>query len=426
MSSSAAAATAATAVSLILKPKTEEGKAETHAISVIEDSFHIKKILNYLPIIVLVVILLIVFVSSDLLTGNWPIFVSLILTFLYVLYIHYVSPNNFLKLKDSGDTIFPSPPDDDFTIKGSSSEKIIRIVIPVALFILGLGMGFGSIQASEKVSNLDLTRSMIGFGSILIIGALIFGLYKRFGENKPLSEWIHYVVISILIGVPMIVRGNEIQQNMDKVKDDPLASQENKENFAKTSADLILGFGLFFQIAFFLALGYFIWRHIKPKDNGGFKKTGKIAAIITFVVLLGIPASIFLAASQKNKGIAGAEDLTKYGQKAFLVHGIIWFIALISLIVTIFGDTLQLTTHKFLIPIALVILIIVGYIAFPITFAATNLKEPSATDILNKDNKPNNEFANSGYYQQLRQEVIKELQKKDPNNAVNEEVIKAA
>jgi len=426
MSSSAAAATAATAVSLILKPKTEEGKAETHAISVIEDSFHIKKILNYLPIIVLVVILLIVFVSSDLLTGNWPIFVSLILTFLYVLYIHYVSPNNFLKLKDSGDTIFPSPPDDDFTIKGSSSEKIIRIVIPVALFILGLGMGFGSIQASEKVSNLDLTRSMIGFGSILIIGALIFGLYKRFGENKPLSEWIHYVVISILIGVPMIVRGNEIQQNMDKVKDDPLASQENKENFAKTSADLILGFGLFFQIAFFLALGYFIWRHIKPKDNGGFKKTGKIAAIITFVVLLGIPASIFLAASQKNKGIAGAEDLTKYGQKAFLVHGIIWFIALISLIVTIFGDTLQLTTHKFLIPIALVILIIVGYIAFPITFAATNLKEPSATDILNKENNPNNEFANSGYYQQLRQEVIKELQKKDPNNAVNEEVIKAA
>ena len=425
-SAAAAATTAATAVSLILKPQSEEGKAEARAVSVLEDSFHIKKLLNYLPIIVLVVIILISFVSSDLLTGNWPIFVSLILTFLYVLYIHYVSPNNFLKLKDSGDTIVPSPPDADFTIKGSFSEIMIRIVLPIFLFILGLGMGFGSIQASDKVSNIDLTRSLIGFGSILLIGSLIFGLYKRFGENKPISEWIHYIVISILIGVPMIVRGNEIQQNMDKVKDDPLASQENKENFAKTSADLILGFGLFFQIAFFLAVGYFIWRHTKPEDKGGLIQRGIIMAIVAFVLLLGIPASIFLAASQKSEGIAGAKDLTEYGQKTFLVHGIVWFIALIGLIVTTLGQTLQITTHKFLIPIALVILIIVGYIAFPITFAATNLKEPSATDILNKDNNPNNEFADSGYYQQLREEVMKDLEKKDPNNAGNVEMINSA
>jgi len=238
-SAAAAATTAATAVSLILKPQSEEGKAEARAVSIIQDSFHI---LNYLPIIVLVVILLIAFVSSDLLTGNWPIFVSMILTFLYVLYIHSISPNNFLKLKDSGDTIFPSPPDEDFTIKGSSSEKIIRIVIPVAMFILGLGMGFGSIQASvlEKVSNLDLTRSMIGFGSILLIGALIFGLYKSFGENKPISEWIHYIVISILIGVPMIVRGNEIQQNMDKVK-------RKQRNFRKIKRRFNIGFRFIFS-----------------------------------------------------------------------------------------------------------------------------------------------------------------------------------
>jgi len=422
----AAAGTAASAASLILNPKTEEGKTETNSVSALEDSLHIKKILNYLPIIVLVVILLIVFVSSDLLTGNWPIFVSMILTFLYVLYIHSISPNNFLKLKDSGDTIFPSPPDEDFTIKGSSSEKIIRIVIPVALFILGLGMGFGSIQASEKVSNVDLTRSMIGFGSILLIGALIFGLYKRFGEKQDISEWIHYVVISVVIGVPMIVRGNEIQKNMDNVNDDPLSTKENKETFAKSSADLILGFGLFFQIAFFMACSYFIWRHIKPEDDGGLTKFGKIAAIITFVVLLGIPASIFLAASQKSDGIAGAKDLTEYGQKVFLVHGIIWFIALVSLIITIFGDTLQFTIHKFLIPIALIILVIVGYISFPITFAATNLKEPSAETILNKENNPNNEYANSGYYKQLREEVMKDLIKKDPNNVNNETVINRA
>lgn len=416
-----------TASSSILNPKTEEGKKETNAISSIEDSLHIKKILNYLPIIVIVIIVLIGFVSSELMTskGNWPIFVSLILTFLYVLYIHSISPNKFIVMKSSDDTILPSPPDAIFNISDSLSNIGIRIILPVCLFILGLGMGFGSIQASEKVSNVDITRSMIGFGSILLIGGIIIALYKRFGENQPISEWIHYIIISILVGVPMIVRGNEIQQTMDKVNDDPLSSKESKESFAKTTADLILGFGLFFQIAFFLTVGYFIWRNTNSK---GLNQIGKIAAIIAFVLVIGIPASIFLAASQKSKGIAGVEDLTEYGQKTFLVHGIVWFIALIGLIITTLGQSPQITTHKFLIPIALVILVIVAYIAFPSVFAVNNnlLKEPSATDVLNKDNQPNNEFANSGYYQQLRQEVIKELQKKDPNNAVNEEVINTA
>jgi len=417
------------ASSNILNPDTEEGKKETNAISSIEEALHIKKILNYLPIVVIVIIVLIGFVSWELMAskGNWPIFVSLILTFLYVLYIHSISPNKFIQMKDSDDmTIIPSPPDTDFSISDSLSNIGIRIILPVCLFILGLGMGFGSIQASDKVSNVDLTRSMIGFGSILLIGGIIIALYKWFGEKQPISEWIHYIVISILVGVPMIVRGNEIQQTMDKVNDDPLSSKENKEGIAKTSADLILGFGLFFQIAFFLAIGYFIWRHTKPESDGGLTQTGKIAAVIAFALVIGTPASIFLAASQKSEGVAGAQDLTEYGQKAFLVHGIVWFIALIGLIVTTFGQTSQITTHKFLIPIALVILVIVAYIAFPSVFAVNNLKEPSATDVLNKDNQPNNEFANSGYYQQLRQEVTKELQKKDPNNAVNDEVINTA
>ena len=440
------AAAAAAAAIRILDPNNDDGKTEKNAISLLEDSLHIKKISNYLPIIVLVVILLITFVSSELLIGNWPIFVSLILTFLYVLYIHYLSPNSFLVLREENAIILPSPPDEPlfsntsplFTLpipwfhgvtlnvaptRGNVQFYGIPIIL-FCLFILGLGMGFGSIQASDKVSNFDLTRSMIGFGSILLIGAMIFGICKILIEKEPLREWIHYIVISFLIGVPMIVRGNEIQINMDNVKDDPLSTKENKETFAKSSADLILGFGLFFQIAVFLAVGYIIWRNVKPEDDGGLNKVGKILGIIIFII--GIPASIFLAASQKSEGLVGAKDLTEYGQKVFLVHGIVWFIALVGLIITLFGYTLQITIHKLLIPIALGILVIVGYISFPITFAATNLVEPSAGDILNKEKNPENKYANSGYYQQLRQEVMKDLAKKDPNIVIDEKAIKEA
>ena len=417
------AATAATAVAAITakktadisNPDTNEGKRESDAISSIEEAFHIKKLLNYLPIIIIVIIVLIGFVSSDLMNGNWPIFVSLLLTFLYVMYIHFISPKKFIDMKGSPEPILPSPPNEAFSIigSGSISEMLIRIGLPLCLFILGLGMGFGSIQASQsnKISNTDLTRSMIGFGSILIIVGAIYFVYQKFGKGKTITEFIHYVILSIIIGISLIVRGREIEQNMNDVKNDPLLSNESKQQFAKTSADFILGFGLFFQIAVFMAIGYVLWRSTKPGSSGGFD-TKKIITVISLLVVLGIPASVFLAASQKSKGIAGAEDISAYGQKAFLVHGIVWFIALIGLLVTMFGQTEQITIHKWLIPVAVVVLTIVGYIIFPSVFAGKNLKEPTSADILNMDK--NEDFANSGYYQQLREEVKKELQQKNP------------
>jgi hypothetical protein len=236
-------------------------------------------------------------------------------------------------------------------------------------------------------------------------------------NDKPLSEYIHYVVLSFIIGITLIVRGNEINKDMDKVKDDPLLSAENKTKFAETSADLLLGFGLFFQIAFFMAVGYFVWRYSKHDADSGFTLIGRlimIGILTVIIVIIGISAIIVIvAASQKNTGIAGAQDLTEYGQKVFLVHGIIWFIVLAGLLLTLFGQIKQSTVHTFLREYYVLPIIVVAGFIFPSVFQATTFKEPTMDEILNIEKDI--EYAKSGYYQQLRAEVIKDLQKKDPN-----------
>jgi len=385
------------------------------------DSLHISTLLNYLPIIVLVIILLIGFVSWDLMTGNWPIIVTLLLTFIYVVYMNYLTPSKFFKLKDGEQTILPSPPTDKFILGETGSDIFIRVVVPLFLIILGLGFGFGSIAASDpnKVSNYDLTRSMIIFGSMFLVGGVIYAVVQKFFNGKSLSEYIHYVVLSFIIGITLIVRGNEINQNMGKVKDDPLLSAESKTKFAENSADLLLGFGLFFQIAFFMAVGYLFWRNSKNERDDALK--GRITMIIILTAIIGIPASVFMAASQKDKGIAGAQDLTKYGQKVFLVHGIIWFIVLAGFLLTLFGQIKQSTVHsvllfKYALPI---IVALAGYFIFPIVFQTTMLKEPTKDEILNIDANGDGAIAQSGYYRQLRAEVIKDLQQKDPTTDPN-------
>lgn len=379
------------------------------------DTLNISTLLNYLPIIVLVIILLIGFVSWDLMTGNWPIIVTLLLTFIYVVYMNYLTPSKFFKLKYGEQTILPSPPTDKFNIGETGSDIFIRVGVPLFLIILGLGFGFGSISASDpnKVSNLDLTRSMIIFGSMFLVGGVIYAVVQKFFNGKSLSEYIHYVVLSFIIGIPLIVRGNEINQNMGKVKDDALLSAESKTKFAENSADLLLGFGLFFQIAFFMAVGYLFWRNSKNEREDALK--GRLMMLFFLSVIIGIPASIFMAASQKNTGIAGAQDLTKYGQKVYLVHGIIWFIVLAGFLLTIFGQIKQSAVHSVLKYVMPIIVALAGYFIFPIVFQTTMLKEPTKDEILNMDAKGDGEFAKSGYYQQLRAEVIKDLQKKDPN-----------
>ena len=365
-------------------------------------------LLNYIPVIILAIILLIGFVTWDLMTGNWPIFVSLILTFIYVAYVHYLSPKRFIAMKkDDNLTILPQAPDGRSGIFDNlgGSEIFMRYGVPLILFVAGLGMGLGSMYLS-KIDNSYITQTMIGIGSImLIIGVLrgAWGIYKKLNSNgDDSSVYFLSVIISIAVGIPLIVRGKQIQDKNEEISKDASISEDTQKEITEGAADVALGTGLFFQIVGFMVAGHLIW--INSKDVLT-TKTKYFIGLAIFVVML-ILSSISLAASQKDPNIAGAKDLSTYGQKVYLVHGIIWLIAMVGLLLSIFGQSKQYDFHNVMRFILIVIVIGVGYITFP-TIVQTNLiKTPTVGD---KD------FEKSEYYQQLRTEVIKELQKKDPN-----------
>jgi hypothetical protein len=376
-------------------------------------------LLNYIPIIILAIILLIGFVTWDLMTGNWQIFVSLILTFIYVAYIHYLSPKRFLDMKkDDNLTILPQAPYGRIGIFDGlgGSDIFMQYGVPLILFVAGLGMGIGSML----LSNIDtsvITRTMISIGSImLIIGFLrgAWGIYKKInsdGDGGSVS--FLSVIISIAVGIPLIVRGKQIQDKNDEISNDASISKDKQNEITEGTADVVLGTGLFFQIVGFMVAGHLIW--INSKDVLTMK-TKYLIGLVIFVVMF-ILSSSSVAASQKYKYIPGASELTPYEQKVYLVHGIIWLIAMVGLILTIFGQTKQYDFHNVFRIILIVIVIGVGYITFP-TFIQTNFITPPSAD--DKD------FEKSEYYQQLRTEVIKELQKTNPNARTDGDEFKEA
>ena len=231
------AAPVAAVVATINAVKSSEGQREAESVSSLKDSFHIDTLLNYLPIIVLVVIILIGIVSSDLLKDNAGIFATLVIVFAFVTFIHYFSPSKFdtLETDKSEPTLLPKL--DNLLDFSGTKNIIMRIVIPIGLFILGLGLGFGSIDASRRAGTYDPSVGMMTIGGILIsLGVIVMVLNVI--KKKPVTEWIHYVVLSIIIGIPLIVRVNEIKSDLGgKLKDDKITSDEYKKAIANTSAE---------------------------------------------------------------------------------------------------------------------------------------------------------------------------------------------
>ena len=404
-----AVAAVATTISAV---KSSEGQREGESVSSIKESFHIDTLLNYLPIIVLVVIILIGIVSSDLLKDNAGIFATLVIVFAFVTFIHYFSPKKFdtLENDESEPTLLPKL--DNLLDFSGTKNIILRIVIPIVLFVLGIGLGFGSIDASRSARNYDPSVGMMTMGGILIsfgVIAMVFHVIRK----KPVTEWIHYVILSIIVGIPLIVRGNEIKSDLGgKLNDDKFSSDEYKKSIANTSAEWMLGIGVFFQIAVFMAVGYYLWNYTSS-NSFTTPSWNKWAVLAGIALVIFMPGGLFLS---KSLGLTGSGfdkdddekliDKEPFEYKAFMVHAVIYLIVGVVFLFILFGQTEQLKVVKgglYGLPLTLII----ACLAVASVQQAKNDKNMNI-DTLKSDN-------DSVYYKQLRDEAVKELKQKNSN-----------
>jgi hypothetical protein len=417
------AATVAAAAAAIYSVKSPDGQREAESVSSIKESFHIESLLNYLPIIVLVVIILIGIVTSDLLKNNAGIFATLVIAFAWVTLIHYFSPSKFIKLaeEDPAPTLLPK-------LSNPVDVSNYKIIIFICLLVLGLGLGFGSINVSKSAENYDLSVGMISLGSIMLIVSFFYLLFVAFkyipalNTNSTIQYFIEkfnvlplpLIILLIIIGIPLVVRGSEIKNNMNsgKLTEDTYNLNEYKKTIANTGAEWMLGLGITIQIVVFMAFGYYIWNYIST--NGFTLKNPILIGIFAFIAAgIFMPGGLFLSKSLGLKGSGfGTDDDNKlidkepFEYKAFMVHAIIYFIVGIVFLIIMFGQTEKFTALNLGL-VGLTIMLIITFIMVAAFQQAENDKQINIGTITNDKD--------SVYYKQLRDEAVKELKQKNSN-----------
>ena len=185
--------------------------------------------MNYLPIIVLVLIILISMVSSDLLKNNWHVFATLVIAFVfitfYIIKVPSAAPNLFMKfLLFLIPALASVPLGGFFTPKGMLSRIEIPNVDQTRVFKLDLLPGFpfnltspsNTVQESEKiVLNLKNLIDTKGISSSETIWSI---------ENFLLTNFrvLFFPLIGIILVFALIVKSNrtvlKLSQNLNHMQ----------------------------------------------------------------------------------------------------------------------------------------------------------------------------------------------------------------
>ena len=308
----------------------------------------IKNIIEYIPFVIILVIILVAVLTWDILLDKIHYFVTLIGVFLWAIYLYIGSNSSKVsewkrdqpadddddEHDEKNERYFIQPPinDDQF----DEPSVIITCLFIVILLVGGLTLGIISHTHFSSSNNIDKGNTLKGFGVLFLIISIIgilfailklvnYNLFDIFGiggaddndtsntssTNNNLFidnnlKWITPLsIIGLIIGIYMTVTGININKNHvnGETIDDSKIIKWSPQKFA-------LSIGLIIQIVAFFGIIWLMYRfnQLTPEnddadDDDGLSVLQSIVLRIIFCLTLFLTGILCWAKSQQWPGI---------------------------------------------------------------------------------------------------------------------------
>jgi hypothetical protein len=387
----------------------------------------VSKLIDLLPLIIISVIVLVGFFTWEVFTQHLAPFILLITSILFAIWLYSGDIKSYLRWKDAGeaadgDPIIPPPDGDGLDLP----LNIIMLIVGgvVALLATGLTLGITSYKIGNNIGSTSTQINVMntfGYGFIGVGGIIIISLlWKAFrssnddgaaggaGDQDGGGSNIFKIIgalISSAFGIYMVTRAMNLKTAQ---------SQEVTDTGAVPTsiANTVLNIGIVMQVIALLIAVYMMYRYkvFHLVDGAGIAAK---AFKFTLPIICAIAGVIFIL-SHYNV-IPSAEGVEKGTDQnnMYAAHSIVYFIlAGITLLMGL-GTMNTFTMFK-----GLGIVAVLGLIGvFFWNFIELNINDNFNLDPIN-DAKNGN-----AYYQQVRDEVIKELKASGKPDDVTDTVI---
>jgi len=381
----------------------------------IEQSFSLSKLIDLLPLIIISVIVLIGFFTWEIFTKHLEPFILLITSILFAIWLYSGDIRSYVDWKEKndkgGNPLFTEPKGE---LPQISNTMIIIIVVCVVVLGIGLTVGISSYQIGNTLASVSSNKNIVsyvgygftGLGGITLLSLLWKGFKGQSSSeaaapvdnnhDKTIFDSTTFKIISGLllsvVGIYLIARFSIIGASigLKSVEKDQVNDSSTKEN-SLSIANTVLNSGLIMQVCAILAGLYMMYRFklFHPVAGDGSNVITANIKYVPFVISL-IVGIIFFSRT-------GTDDDNK---NMFVAHGIVYMVLAAITLFMALGNLSKFTLFK-----GSGLVLAVGVIGVIILNFVT-LNEKSNFDLTKDD-------ANNGnaYYQQVKAEVTKELQK---------------
>ena len=387
----------------------------------------VSKLIDLLPLIIISVIVLVGFFTWEVFTQHLAPFILLITSVLFAIWLYSGDIESYIKWKNAGnaeggDPIIP-PPDGDAP---KLELNIIFLIVGgvVALLATGLTLGITSYKIGNNIGSTSTqinVMNIFGYGFMGVGGIIIISLlWKAFrsstddgvaggaGDGEGGRSNIFKIIgalVSSAFGIYMVTRAMNLKTAQ---------SQEVTDTGAVPTsiANTVLNIGIVMQVIALLIALYMMYRYkvFHLADGAGNVAKGFKFALPIICAIAGIMFTVV----HYNPDLS-AEGVEKGSDQnnMYAAHSIVYFILTGITLLMGLGTMNTFTMFKYLGRVA--VLGLIGVIIWNF-FALIN--ETNFDLNVEEDNKNGN-----AYYQQVRDEVIKELKSSGkPQDVIDSEI----